>query len=158
MRLRPSRSLTFTVDAGALSISSPGTTVALGHGAPGATISAQLGNVVVTDGRGLLTAAWTSTVTSTSFTTGGGTTPETITNAIVSYWSGLASATSGVGVFTPGQLTALLAVPLSASKTAYTLTLGVGNNSVTWNPTVIVAVPTAAVAGVYSGTITHSVA
>jgi hypothetical protein len=57
-----------------------------------------------------------------------------------------------------GQATAANAVALSTPATAFTLTLGVGNNSATWDPTLIVAVPAAAVARPYTGTVTHSVA
>jgi hypothetical protein len=52
----------------------------------------------------------------------------------------------------------ILAQSLSVPRTAFTLTLGVGDNSATWNPTLIVSVPASAVAGVYTGTVTHSVA
>jgi hypothetical protein len=147
----------FTLDAGALTISAPASS-SLGHGAAGTALSAALGPVTVNDGRALLTASWVATASSTDFTTGGGTPAETISKANVSYWSGPATSTTGVGVFTPGQLTALLATSLSAPRTAFTLTLGVGNNSATWNPTLIVNLPSAAVAGTYTGTITHSVA
>ena len=64
--------------------------------------------------------------------------------------------TLGHGMFTTGQATAANAVVLSSPATAFTL--GVGNNSATWDPTLIVAVPAAAVAGIYTGTVTHSVA
>jgi hypothetical protein len=149
--------VTFTVNAGALSITMPAA-VNLGSGAAGGQITGQMGPVTVTDARGALTATWTTTVSSTDFTTGGGTPAETIPKAAVSYWSGPATATTGIGVFTPGQLTAILAQSLSVPRTAFTLTLGVGNNSATWNPSLIVSVPAAAVAGVYTGTVTHSVA
>jgi hypothetical protein len=149
--------VTFTVTAGALSITVPAS-VDLGSGPPGGTITGNMGPVTVTDQRGALTAAWTATVSSTDFTTGGGTPAETISKSNVSYWSGPATATTGVGVFTPGQLTALLAQSLSVPRTAFTLTLGVGNNSATWNPSLIVNVPAGAVAGTYTGTVTHSVA
>jgi hypothetical protein len=36
-------------------------------------------------------------------------------------------------------------------------TAGVGDNSATWNPTLSVAVPPAAVTGTYTGTLTQSV-
>jgi hypothetical protein len=49
-------------------------------------------------------------------------------------------------------------VILTSSRTAFTLASGVGDNSLSWNPTLIVAVPAAAVAGTYTGTVTHSVA
>jgi hypothetical protein len=38
------------------------------------------------------------------------------------------------------------------------LTAGVGNNSAAWNPTLVVTAPAAAVTGLYTGTVTHSVA
>jgi hypothetical protein len=148
---------TFVVSGGALTISVPAS-AALGSGAPGGTISAQLGSVAVSDLRALLTAAWTASVVSTTFTTGGGTAAETVPLADISYWSGAATATSGSGTFTPGQLTAVNAQVLTSSRTSFALTLGVGNNSASWNPTIVVAVPAAAVGGTYTGTVTHSVA
>ena len=45
-----------------------------------------------------------------------------------------------------------------AAGLAFTHTNGVGDNSVTWNPTVSVRLPLSAVAGNYSGTLTFSVA
>jgi hypothetical protein len=60
-----------------------------------------------------------------------------------------AAATSLTGQMGPVTVT---------DRTAFTLTLGVGNNSFTWNPSLIVAIPAAAVAGLYTGTVTHSVA
>lgn len=149
--------VTFTVTAGALNITVPAS-VNLGSGAAATSLTGQMGPVTVDDLRGALTATWTTTVSSTDFATGGGTPAETIPKAAVSYWSDPATATSGIGVFTPGQLTALLAQSLSVPRTAFTLTLGVGNNSCTWNPSLIVAIPAATVAGLYTGTVTHSVA
>jgi hypothetical protein len=149
---------TFAVTGGALSITVPPSTVSLGSGTPGTQITAQLGAVQVTDARALLAAAWTGSVAATSFTTGGGTGPETVSNSAVSYWSGAATATSGSGTFTPGQANTAAAVTLASSRTAFTLTSGSGSNSATWNPTLIVSVPAAAVVGTYTGTVTHSVA
>lgn len=149
---------TFTLTAGSLAITTPASkdlgTVATGSGLSGA----QLGNVSVTDGRGALLGTWTASVSSTDFTTGGATANETIAKADADYWSGAATASTGTGVFTPGQLTALLKVTLGASRTAFAAASVVGNNSVTWNPTVIMNAPAGAVAGTYTGTITHSVA
>lgn len=149
---------TFVVAGSGLSITVPSNAALTPSGVPGGSITGAMGPVNVTDGRGLLTAAWTTTVSSTAFTTGGGTAPETVPASAVSYWSGPATATTGVGVFTPGQLTAILAQTLASSRTAFTLALGVGNNSATWDPSLIVAVPAAAVVGTYTGTVTHSVA
>lgn len=142
--------------SGTLSITVPAGPVSIGSGAPGSSISGLLGTVTIQNTTPVLTA-WTATVSSTNFTTGGGTTAETIANGSVSYWSGPATSTVGSGTFTPGQLTAANAVPLSTSQTAFSFS-GTGNNNVTWDPTLVVAVPAAAVGGTYTGTVTHSVA
>jgi hypothetical protein len=153
-------SATLTVTAGSLSITVPASK-ALGSVATGtATVSSQLGTVTVTDLRGQYLGTWTTTVSvqSGDFTTGGGTAPETISKARVDYWSGAATSTSGTATFTAGQANAGAKVTLSSSKTAFSATSIIGNNSAAWNPTVIINVPSAAVAGVYSGTVIHSVA
>lgn len=122
------------------------------------TRSAQLGTVTVTDDR-LLAVTWTATVTSTNFTTGAGTSAETIAKASISYWSGPTTTSSGVAVRTPGQLTSLQAVTLAASRTAFaTLGAVLVANSTSWNPTIVITIPPAAVSGTYTATITHSVA
>ncbi len=99
-------------------------------------------------------------MTSTNYTTGAAGAAETIPASAVNYWSGPATANSGVGVVVPGQANAAAAQPLSTSAalTAFSKAVGVGNNSTSWNPTLIVNVPAAAVAGTYTGTVTHSVA
>ncbi len=148
---------TFIVGAGALSVSAPASG-ALGTGSPGATASAALGSVTVNDARASLLGTWTTSVIGSAFTTGGGTSAETIPASAVTYASGPATATTGLGVFVPGQLTTLLAVPIDSSQVAFVRAASVGNSTATWSPTVIVNVPAAAVAGTYTGTITHSVA
>jgi hypothetical protein len=149
---------TFTLSGGALSISAP-STASLGSGSAGSTLSASLGSVTVTDSRGLLVATWTATASTTAFTTGSATPAETIAASNVSYASGLATAQTGLSlVLLPGQLTTLLAAPMTSPVTAFSLTAGVGSDSASWNPTILVNAPAAAVAGTYTGTITHSVA
>jgi hypothetical protein len=69
----------------------------------------------------------------------------------VLYTPGSPTAKSpATGVFVPSV--AALGLPLPV----YT-GVAVGNNSVTWNPTVLITLPAQAVAGKYTGTITHSV-
>ena len=144
--------------AGGLAISAPAT-ADLGSGATnGGSFSGSLGTVTVTDDRGTLLGEWTASVSSTDFTTGTATAAETIDSANVRYWAGLPTAFTGVAVLLPGQATELLAEDLSTSRTAFSATGAIGNNSASWAPTVIVDVPAAAVAGVYTGTVTHSVA
>ena len=148
---------TFVVTGGTLNITVPAT-ANLGSWGPGTSLSAQLGAVTVTDTRALLDASWSASALSTAFTTGGGTTAETVPAANVHYWSGAATATTGNGTFTPGQATAANAVAIDTAATAFDHVGGSGANSAAWNPTLVIAVPAAAVAGTYTGTITQSVA
>jgi alpha-tubulin suppressor-like RCC1 family protein len=150
----PSGSVTVT-PAGVLSITVPASATLPGV-LPGGTASAQLGTVTVTDGRGA--GSWTATVTGTTFVTGAGTAQETIPLTRISYWSGIATATTGTGTLTPGQANAAAAVNLSVPRLAFSLTGGSPANSASWNPTLSVSVPASAVAGTYTATITQSVA
>lgn len=63
-----------------------------------------------------------------------------------------------LGIRTPGQLTAVNAVPLTNPVTAFSLQAIVLGTSTSGDPTLIVSLPAGAVAGVYTGTVTHSVA
>ena len=58
----------------------------------------------------------------------------------------------------PGQPTAANIVLLASPRTTFTLSEGVGDTVVTWDPRVVIAVPITAVAGTYTGTLTFSVA
>jgi hypothetical protein len=128
----------------------------LGSTTSGGTVTAQLGSVTVDSTLG---GAWTATVSTTTFATGGHTVAETIAKSRVSYWSGPITARSGIGTYTPGQATAGQAQTLDVPRTAFRASgLLTVLSSVTWNPTLVVAVPAAAVAGTYTGTVTHSVA
>ncbi|MBB2743126.1 UNVERIFIED_ORG: hypothetical protein FHR35_002948 [Microbispora rosea subsp. rosea] len=153
--------VTFTVNApDGLTITVPESPVNIGSGAPGGQISGFLGPVTVSDQRAVLTATWVATVSAAvgGFTTGGGTAAETVPNTAVFYWSGPATATTGTGTFVPGQVDAAAAQSLDLSRTAFSKTSGSGDNSATWNPTIVVNVPAQAVAGTYTGTVNHSVA
>jgi hypothetical protein len=145
---------TFVLSGGSLAISVPGGTVNLATASTGAaSLSGSLGNVQVTDARGALVANWTATVSSTDFTTGTATANETVGKANISYSSGAGTASVGqVGAMVPS-----VALSLATPQTAATWA-GVGNNTVTWNPTVLVTLAASQVAGTYTGTITHSVA
>jgi hypothetical protein len=145
---------TFTLSGGALSISVPATAT-LGNAATGAASLANqsLGAVSVTDLRGALVATWTSTVSSTAFTTGGATANETVSAANVAYSSGAGTAGAGeVGAFVP-VVGSALGSPATAGTWA-----GVGNNHVSWTPSLTFTLLPSQVAGTYSGTINHSVA
>jgi hypothetical protein len=144
---------TFTVTATTgLTISAPGS-ASLSSAAPGGTASGSLGNVTVSDQRSQLNTTWTATVElSTDFTTGAASASETISGAQVTYTPG-----NPVSETNPPH-TAGTAGTLAAQRAAYSRAAGDGANSVTWNPSVSVAVPAGNVSGNYSGVITHSVA
>ncbi|WP_169950318.1 hypothetical protein [Microbispora sp. H11081] len=140
-----------------LTITVPGS-VDLGGGPRGGTITAFMGTVTVVDSRNGV-PPWTATVSATNFTTGSGTPAQTITAANVAYWSGMPTASSGTGTRTPGQRTAVDRVPLSSPVVAFSGRKQTGvPMSTSWQPTLVVTVPANAAAGLYTGTVTHSVA
>jgi hypothetical protein len=143
--------VTFAVTSGLLTLTGPGS-ANLGTGLPGTTITGKLGQVTVTDNRALLAASWTVTASSTDFTTGGGTGNEIIPVADTDYDPGLVTHTGTITV-TEAPIT-LSAAP----QTVVAGTAGVGNNTATWNPSIVVDIPPAAVGGAYTGTLTQSIA
>ena len=141
---------TFTLTAGALSISAPTGSVSLGSqevSNSSSTISGSLGVVTVSDRRGGATT-WTSSVISSAFTPPAGP-ADPASN--VSYAAGAVTASATV-----------VATPLSASDLTGVSTImtgaSTGISSASWNPTISVVVPPNFAPGVYSATITHSVA
>lgn len=137
---------TFALTGGSLSVSVQPTAV-LGGGASGATsVSGQLGQVVVTDGRGNK-VTWSVFGTSTTFTDGAGTVSTGVT-----YNAGAITTTGTV------TMPAAAATPLSVApaKVAGPTAL-VGNNTASWNPTLTVALPSSSLAGTYTGTINTSI-
>jgi hypothetical protein len=160
----PNTTVTFTVTFGVLSLTAP-TTVDLGAGAPGTTITGVLGggivpgpSVIVTDNRALLAASWIATASATHWTTGVGSPAETIPVSDVGYAVGPIT-TTGTITATGTDLPAgtVLGDLSGAAQPVVTGTAGVGDNSAGWNPAISVAVPPSAVAGAYTGTLTQSV-
>lgn len=140
--------VTFTITGGALAITVPVAPVALASVSSGTlTASGQLGPVTVVDARGVLLNSWAATVTSSAFVTGTSTPNETVAAPMVGYSSGLATAHTGLGVFVPGTKL----VPPSHTAVA-------GTSSTTWNPTLTFTLASSQVIGIYTGTVTHSVA
>ncbi|MBQ1033683.1 fibronectin type III domain-containing protein [Micromonospora parva] len=138
---------------GGLSISVPAVS-ALGTVTSGTTgVSGQLGPVTVTDDRGPFSGNWVSVVSSTSFTTGSGSGGETIPTSNITYASGPALASTGIGTFVP-QPGASLSTPRTAA--GWSGQAG-GPNAATWNPTLWVAIPSGVVVGDYVAVVTHSV-
>jgi hypothetical protein len=146
-------SATVTVTGGSLSITVPTTAGNLGSLAntvAGGTISGPLGQVQVNDARSAAAGSgWVATVIATAFTPPAG---PTIAASAVSYTAGVITK---VGTATyvandPGNLTGVVAAVTASGIT--------GDNSATWNPTIHVFVAGGMAAGVYSATVTHSVA
>ncbi len=141
---------TFTLTAGALSISAPTGSVSLGTqvaSTSSSTIAGPLGVVTVSDQRGGPTT-WTASVISTAFTPPAGP-ADPASN--VSYAAGAITQSATVvatGVPAP-DLTGVSPVVTGTST---------GISTASWNPTISVIVPANFAPGVYSATITHSVA
>lgn len=141
---------TFTLSGSTLSIDVQ-SSANLGTSPSGVTsMSGQLGNVKVTDLRGG-TANWNLEGSSTKFTTGQLPNANP-TSTSVTYSTG-AITTTGSIVIAPSGDQALNATP---RKIAGPTTV-VGNNTATWNPTLTVGLPSDALAGDYTGTVTTSV-
>jgi hypothetical protein len=140
----------FTLTSGTLSISAPTASVSLGSqiaSVLATTMSGQLGSVTVSDQRGG-TTSWTASVISTAFTpTAGPADPA----SNVSYVAGALtdSATVVATAVNAPDLTGVSTVVTGAST---------GISTATWDPTISVIVPADYAPGVYTATITHSVA
>ncbi|MCW2769736.1 MAG: Nucleoporin 62kDa-like protein [Aeromicrobium sp.] len=143
---------TVTVEGGGLSISAPGDAGNLGtqsNGVGPLTISGPLGQVQVTDSRGAPAGSgWTATAISTAFTQTAG---PSIGADAVGYSAGPITKV-GTATYTANDPANLTGVSPVVTATAIT-----GDNTATWNPTIHVAVAADMPAGVYIGTITHSV-
>jgi len=147
----PPTTVTFTVTVGTLLLTAPAS-VNLGGALPGATVSGTLGNIGLTDNRALLSASWTVTAASTAFTTGTGTSAETIPVGDATYDPGTVTST---GTITTSEAPVTLS---TAGQTVVSGTAGVGNNSASWSPTEAIAIPASAVGGLYTSTLTESAA
>jgi hypothetical protein len=141
---------TFTLTAGALSITVPTGPVSLGSEpalTTSSTISGQLGVVTVTDQRGGDTT-WTTSVISGAFTPGTGP-ADPASN--LSYDAGTITDSANV-VSTSVPETNLAGEQIVVTGTS------TGISTASWNPTITVIVPANFAPAVYSATVTHSVA
>jgi hypothetical protein len=143
--------VTFEVTSGALNISVPTNTVDLGSVQASTSVqpvSAQLGNVTVTDDRDG-TTGWTVNAHADDFTG-----PQNISVSAPgssSYSPGNFTTTGTVNV------TGSVLTPLYPPGPVATATGVSGINTATWNPTITVNVPAGALVGTYSSTVTHDV-
>jgi hypothetical protein len=144
---------TVTVTGGGLSITAPTNAGNLGTRANsvlGGTISGPLGQVQVNDARSAAAGSgWVASVISTAFTPSAG---PAIAASAVSYTAGTIVKV-GTATYTANNPDNLTGVSSAVTATGIT-----GDNSATWNPAINVLVPGGMAAGVYSATITHSVA
>jgi len=144
---------TVTVTGGALSITVPSDAGNLGTRSDtvlGGTISGPLGVVQVSDARSAAAGSgWVASVIASAFTPPAG---PAIAASAVAYTAGTITKV-GTATFTANDPANLTGVVAAVTATGIT-----GDNSAAWNPTITVTVPGGLAAGVYSATITHSVA
>jgi hypothetical protein len=69
----------------------------------------------------------------------------------------MAYTPGGTTVVGTATVTGINLASMATQSTVETATAVSGDNTATWNPTIVVTVPAGAVAGTYSATITHSV-
>ena len=143
--------ITLTLTGGALEISAPAT-AELGSAtavAAGQVFSAQIGQLVVTDNRAAAAGAgWVASAISTALTPTAG--PAIAAN-LIDY---TASTITTTGTVTTADNDPSGIVGVSPVVTATAIT---GSNTARWNPTLNIHIAGSFVAGVYTGTITHSV-
>jgi hypothetical protein len=143
---------TFQLTAGALSISVPAGSVSIGTQVVStgvSTISGQLGVVTVTDQRGGSTS-WVASVIVTAFTPTTGPAVTAIAADKVSY---------AVGTITQVGVTATKPVTTDLTGVSPVVNgASTGLSTASWNPTISVSLPANAAPGIYTATITHSVA
>jgi hypothetical protein len=144
---------TITVQGGALAITVPTDAGNLGtaiNTVSGEVITGSLGQVQVNDARAAAAGSgWVASVIATAFTPPAG---PAIAASAVGYTAGLITKV-GTATFTANDPTNLTGVVVAVTATGIT-----GDNSATWDPTISVSVAGGMAAGVYSATITHSVA
>lgn len=144
---------TLGVTGGPLTISA-GTSARLDTVDAGQTsASGQLGDVTVDDQRAVYEEGWTASATSTDLANTTVLAAAAIPASALTYVPGDPTGSTGSATFQPGD-----GGTLDSSVAAYSTSDEIGAASVSWDPTINIVVPANAVAGIYSGTVTHSVA
>jgi hypothetical protein len=145
--------LSITIQGGALAITAPADAGNLGsrpNSVGGGTITGSLGQVQVSDARGAPAGSgWVANAISTAFIPLTGT---AIAASAVGYTVGTITKV-GTATYTASDPSNLTGVVATITATGIT-----GDNSATWNPTISVVVPGGMAVGVYTATITQSVA
>lgn len=152
--------ITFDLAAGTLSILQPSTTASFGTAtasATGTTVSGHLGTTTVTDTRGSL-AGWTVSISSTDFSDGAShSIAVTNAKAYILPADG-PTVTSGIAVPSTAYVSAGTGLTLANSGQTFVTATATGSNVVTYNPTITVTIPSTAIAGTYTATLTQTVA
>lgn len=149
--------VTFNLGAGSLSIQEP-SSATLSATVGNASAQSELGTVTVVDDTGNPAGGWDATAVAGDFT--GETNGVVIPSSAVSYNAGTISGDTSVGTFTPAGLVNI-GTPTGEAPAATVVTAAdeTGNATVSWDPTVTIALPSSGVvADTYDGTITESVA
>lgn len=156
-----STNVTFTLTGGSLTISAPSSATltsgggSLTLGLSGQTVSANLGNTTVTDAQGALGHVDTVTMAASDFTDAA---TDTISKSNATAYVASVTPTGSLSAATPSSTAATPSqIGNSGGASILTMTGIVGTASATYNPTVTVSIPSNAVAGTYSGTITQTV-
>lgn len=152
--------ITFDLAAGTLSISQPSTTASFGTAtasATGTSVTGLVGTTTVTDTRGSL-AGWTVSISSTDFSDGAShSIAATNAKAYVLAANG-PTVTSGIAVPTTTYVSLATALTLSNTGQNFVTATATGSNVVAYNPTITVNIPSTAIAGTYTATLTQTVA
>ena len=152
--------VSFDLAAGTLSISQPSTTASFGTApasATGTSVSGHVGATTVTDTRGSL-AGWTVTISSSDFSDGANhTIPATNAKAYILPADG-PTVSSGIAVPTTNYVSAATGLTLANTGQTFVTATATGSNVVTYNPSVTVTIPSTAIAGTYTATLTQTVA
>jgi hypothetical protein len=137
---------TFSLTGGTLTLSVSASAGLTGEatGIAANTITGTLGQVLVTDARGLITGWVTSAVSST------------FTGSSLSVSNGVTYTTGDVTKTGLSTVTGVSAELITAVKPVAAATAAIGNNTASWNPTLDVSMPAGALAGAYTGTVTTS--
>lgn len=145
---------TFELTTGPLTISAPAS-VDLGDFATGTpTISGSLGNVTVSDNRGIASGTWTASVTSADFGSYEYGSEYVIPSSDITYIANTATTTGTVTLAPPGTGPLDHVVPLAAQQ-ATSLS---GVNTATWDATINVTIPASFPVATYFTRIFYSVA
>jgi hypothetical protein len=144
---------TIEVQAGGLAISSIPAALDFGLFAPGtSTIPATIPGLTVTDNRAGI-GGWAVSVKLSDFTSTDSADPGKVIPASAATYTPTGTASSGVATVTPAGATILATL----DQPVETATGVSGNNGATWAADLSVAIPSDALAGHYTATLTHSV-